>query len=105
MQSNIQHSTEQYFTCPSADHARDVHCGGSALLFVLITSCLSSSTIILPSRSYRGTTKAISNYKGGVRGAGENSRGNKNLFNYGVLHFNPMELRNSLFIIKEYSWH
>lgn len=42
---------EELNTCPSADHAREVHCGGSALLFVLITSCLSSSTMIFPSRS------------------------------------------------------
>lgn len=38
-------------TCPSADHAKQRQCGGSALLFVLITSCLSSSTMTLPSRS------------------------------------------------------
>lgn len=38
-------------TCPSADQANEVHWGGSALLLVLITSCLSSSTMILPSRS------------------------------------------------------
>lgn len=38
-------------TCPSADQAREVHWGGSALLLVLITSCFSSSTMIFPSRS------------------------------------------------------
>lgn len=41
----------QGLTCPSADQARDVHWGGSALLLVLITSCFSSSTMIFPSRS------------------------------------------------------
>lgn len=40
-----------YLTCPSADQANEVHWGGSALLLVVITSCLSSSTMILPSRS------------------------------------------------------
>lgn len=42
------------FTCPSADQAREVHWGGSALLLVLITSCFSSSTMIFPSRSCAG---------------------------------------------------
>lgn len=45
-------------TCPSADHAREVHWGGSALLLVLITSCFSSSTMILPSRSCAGQKRA-----------------------------------------------
>lgn len=44
-------------TCPSADQASEVHCGGSALLLVLITSCLSSSTMILPSRSCRESSR------------------------------------------------
>lgn len=44
-------------TCPSADQAREVHWGGSALLLVLITSCFSSSTMIFPSRSCAGQEK------------------------------------------------
>lgn len=40
-------------TCPSADHAKQRQCGASALQFVLITSCLSSSTMTLPSRSLK----------------------------------------------------
>jgi len=40
-------------TCPSADQAKDVHWGGSALLLVVMTSCLSSSTMIFPSKSCR----------------------------------------------------
>lgn len=36
---------------PSADQARKVHWGGSALLLVLIISSFSSSTVILPSKS------------------------------------------------------
>lgn len=52
---------ERRRTCPSADHARQLHWGGSALLLGLITSCLSSSTMILPSRSYM-LTAVVSNW-------------------------------------------
>lgn len=51
-QKTNQKPQDRKLTCPSADQAREVHCGGSALLLVLITSCLSSSTMTFPSRSW-----------------------------------------------------
>lgn len=53
-------------TCPSADQAREVHWGGSALLLVLITSCFSSSTMIFPSRSCAGQEKKASGNQEGL---------------------------------------
>lgn len=68
------------FTCPSADQAREVHWGGSALLLVLITSCFSSSTMILPSRSCRRTEE-----REGMRGPARR-----------LPRPNPTQLRNAI---------
>lgn len=85
-------------TCPSADHARQVHCGGSALLFVLITSCLSSSTMILPSRSYmmRRNQQRQSNQSLLTSSKGSMTEVNAPKINYTITYWSRLELRNSL---------